>query len=424
MHVDNETTEKSLNARRLNLGRRAFLRLATLNCVGGSLLTTSPSGGSISKLVAPKIQDCESEFGFILPGKLGNPELTLLEDPRLHPAIRNELMNNSDPKPGIFPPNVTMDSPYHECVELIEYMHNVLMDNDRDVSAIREQSPRILASKETIRGEDGTEIPIFIERPKVVDGLIPCVVHIHGGGMTFSSADSFETVSWRTKIAQQGVFVVGVEFRSEALNVGHHPFPNGLNDCAAAVRWVFENKSKLGISSLILAGESGGGNLAIGLGIKANKEGWVDEIDGVYAMAPMINGVYDQSMPALSSWHENMGYQGTLPFVRAMTKVYDPESRYKNDPRTWPFCAKKSDLVGLPPHIIVNYELDLIRDDGVIFAQRLQSAGVSASSRIVNGAHHVPEIAMPDAIPDVTTDTIMSLSAFAKGTRVFVSKSQ
>ena len=87
MHVDNETTEKSLNARRLNLGRRAFLRLATLNCVGGSLLTTSPSGGSISKLVAPKIQDCESEFGFILPGKLGNPELTLLEDPRLHPAI-------------------------------------------------------------------------------------------------------------------------------------------------------------------------------------------------------------------------------------------------------------------------------------------------------------------------------------------------
>ena len=33
-----------------------------------------------------------------------------------------------------------------------------------------------------------------------------------------------------------------------------------------------------------------GGNLAVATAVKANIEGWVDAIDGVYAMAPMILG--------------------------------------------------------------------------------------------------------------------------------------
>ena len=79
------------------------------------------------------------------------------------------------------------------------------------------------------------------------------------------------------------------------------------------------------------------------------------------------------------------------------------------------FCAGKSVLKGLPPHVILNYELDLIRDDGVVFAQRLQAAGVSASSRVVNGAHHVPEIAMPDAVPEMVRESLASIESFTKG---------
>ena len=109
-----------------------------------------------------------------------------------------------------------------------------------------------------------------------------------------------------------------------------------------------------------------------------------------------------------------MGYQGTMPIMYAMTKVYDPSSRFKNDPRAWPFCASESVLRGLPPHIIINYELDLIRDEGVVLAQRLQAAGVDAISRVVNGAHHVPEIAMPDVVPGMTRDLIASIASFVK----------
>jgi acetyl esterase/lipase len=57
----------------------------------------------------------------------------------------------------------------------------------------------------------------------------------------------------------------------------------------------------------------------------------------------------------------------------------------------------------------------LIRDEGVVFAQRLRSAGVEATSKIINGAHHVPELAMPDVIPELTRDTLASIAAFARG---------
>ena len=50
-----------------------------------------------------------------------------------------------------------------------------------------------------------------------------------------------------------------------------------------------------------------------------------------------------------------------------------------------------------------------------MFAQRLRSAGVEATSKIINGAHHVPELAMPDVIPELTRDTLASIAAFARG---------
>jgi acetyl esterase/lipase len=162
-----------------------------------------------------------------------------------------------------------------------------------------------------------------------------------------------------------------------------------------------------------LAGESGGGNLAVALGIKANLEGWIAAIDGVFAIAPMIFGYYGSVPPELVSWRENEGYQGTLAMTRAMARVYDPEDRHALNPLAWPYNATSEQLQGLPPHIITNYELDLIRDDGAIFARKLQAAGVAAFSRTITGAIHVVELAMPDLVPELLDETVASLVGFA-----------
>ena len=78
---------------------------------------------------------------------------------------------------------------------------------------------------------------------------------------------------WGRLIAHQGVAVAMVDFRnalhpSSTTEVA--PFPAGLNDCVSGVRWLVDQADELGIdaSKIIVAGESGGGNLAIATGMQ------------------------------------------------------------------------------------------------------------------------------------------------------------
>jgi acetyl esterase len=393
------------------LGRRSFIGSLIASFLG---VVTTLKGGFVSSSEVDKSQSAIPEIDFSLPGKLGNPNLTLLEDPRLDPRIRDAYL-----KVPLFstpPPSISINPTYEEAIALVEWMDKAM--DSREVLG-EESMPSfsdITSSKEIIQDKQGRKIELYLDRPKKSDGPIPCIVHFHGGGMSFSSANNPYTVRWRKSLAQQGALVIGVEFATQTLHEGNHPFPAGLNDCAESVIWAHKNRSKLGISSIVITGESGGGNLVLATAIKANKEGWIDAIDGVYSLAPMIIGIYSPELPPnLASYRENLDYVGNLPLLRNMTKVYDPDDKHGENSLAWPFFAKESELRGLPPHIIVNYELDLIRDDGVVFAQKLRAAGVEATSIVVNGADHVPEIAMPDTIPELTRDRLISIAEFARG---------
>lgn len=43
---------------------------------------------------------------------------------------------------------------------------------------------------------------------------------------------------------------------------GNYFFLVGFNDCVSGLKWVYMYKDKLGISSIIVSGEFGGGNLS------------------------------------------------------------------------------------------------------------------------------------------------------------------
>ncbi len=316
-------------------------------------------------------------------------------------------------------PDLSLSSSYDECLAWVSAMEQMLSAQDAAVLASMPDFADIASREQAIQGIDGHQLTLYIEEPKShaanrQQSKLPCIVHVHGGGMSFTTAESAQAVRWRKTLAQQGLVVIGVEFRNGGGVLGNHPFPAGLNDCACAVQWVDEHRAELGISSLVVAGESGGGNLAVATGLKANQEGWVSAIDGVFAMAPMIFGYYASVPPELLSWRENEGYQGTLEMTRAMTRVYDPLSKHEHNPLAWPFQATEKHLKGLPPHIITNYELDLIRDDGAVFARKLQAAGVAAISRTIDGAIHVVDLAMPDLVPELTAETVDSLVNFAR----------
>ena len=395
------------------LERREFL--AFMVKFGVSLGALS-KGGTVVASEIKKTFGGENHFDFVLPGRLGTPSMTMFEDPRLDPRIMRELTTNTLP-PASMPPEITLSSSYDSAIEWVEFMHEAMRANDAVFLQSMPKFSDVESSELLIESDSSHKIKLFIDKPAQPNSSMPCVVHMHGGGMTFDTAESPQNIRWRKSLAQQGMLVLGVEFLSEALFPGHHPFPAGLNDCAKAVRWANDNRDKLGVSSIIVLGESGGGNLAIASAIKANKEGWIDNIDGVYAMAPMLFGFYGTPPPNLMSWRENLDYMGSHAMMRAMRMAYDPEGENYKNPLAYPFVAKDNELRGLPPHVIVNYELDLIRDEGVVFAQRLRNSGVDATSMIINGSNHCNEIAMPDVMPELTRDRLISIAAFARGAK-------
>ena len=53
--------------------------------------------------------------------------------------------------------------------------------------------------------------------------------------------------------------------------MGNHPFPAGLEDCSSGIKWVHEKRDELGVSKIVVSGESGGGNLSIATALKAKR---------------------------------------------------------------------------------------------------------------------------------------------------------
>lgn len=348
------------------------------------------------------------------PGRLGNPESTFETDERADPriaavmamaALASELVPAAEP-PG-------SDGSYEDALIFCAQFEATAALAHEMAFELMPAFASIESSEFTIKGIDGNDILLFVDQPKDRDGDLPCIVHTHGGGMVMMSARDPGFVRLRKTLAASGLVVIGVEFRNGGGELGHHPFPAGLNDCASATRWVHENREKLGISNIVISGESGGGNLAIATTLKAKREGWSDEISGVFAMCPYIAGTYVNPPESLLSLRENDGYMMDGPIMSSLVKVYDPTGEQAGNPLAWPLQAAAEDLVGLPPHIISVNELDPLRDEGLAFYRKLTAAGVSAVARTVHGTPHAGDVSFPDVTPDIYGATVRAITGFA-----------
>ena len=271
----------------------------------------------------------------------------------------------------------------------------------------------------TIPGPDSNEISLVVHRPTGSSGsaaALPCVVHFHGGGGVILSAHDASYMRWRDELAASGLVVVGVEFRNAGGRLGVHPYPDGLADCAAATEWVVNNKADLGVQNVVVSGESGGGNLALAVALKAKRDGWVDGLDGVYAMAPMIASPWNKPS-GLPSQRENDGYLISTRLLAVLGAVYDPLGAHADDPLCWPHRAADSQLRGLPPHVVSVNELDPLRDEGLAYQRRLVANGVSAVGRTVSGTVHGGDVYFRAAMPDVYAATIRDIHGFASQPR-------
>ena len=261
---------------------------------------------------------------------------------------------------------------------------------------------------------DGNTIHLQVIRPDS-DETVACVYYIHGGGMTNLSCFDGMYRAWGKIIAANGVAVVMVDFRnavSASAVPEVAPYPAGLNDCISGFHWTVEHAADLGIDPgrIVIAGESGGGNLTLATGMSLLRSGRIDAVKGLYALCPYIAGEWPQDR--LPSSTENNGILLSLHSNRGRVG-YGVEAFDACDPLAWPLFATVDDVVGLPPVVINVNECDPLRDEGIEFYRLLLEAGVPARCRQQMGTMHGTEI-FTVACPDVSRDTARDLAAFAR----------
>ena len=211
------------------------------------------------------------------------------------------------------------------------------------------------------------KVPLRLYRPIGHDPaeLLPALVYYHGGGWLLGDLDTHDTLC-RELANGSGCAVVSVDYRLAP----EHRFPAAVDDCLAATYWVYREARALGIDATRLAagGDSAGGNLAAAVAIAARDAG---DLPLQYQL--LIYPATDMRCVAPSHTTNGQGYMLTQDTMAYYHGHYIVDPKDDLDWRASPLLCE--DLSKLPPALVLVAGYDPLRDEGVMYAQRLTEAG-------------------------------------------------
>lgn len=237
----------------------------------------------------------------------------------------------------------------------------------RQLQAPRDMLPQLRIEERTIV----SGIPVRIYWPSGVDHAdLPVVVFYHGGGWSIGDLDTHDAVARAHAVGAEAI-VVSVDYRLAP----EHPFPAGVDDCWAALRWVTEHAAELGGDArrIAVAGDSAGGNLSAVMAHLARDNGGPDL---AFQLLWYPSTTADLSLPSFSENADAPVLDRDV--IDAFLQWYLPDIDI-SDPAALPVTlspANATDFSGLAPAYIGTAEHDPLRDDGARYAELLTASGV------------------------------------------------
>ncbi|QIF81225.1 alpha/beta hydrolase [Brevundimonas sp. 'scallop'] len=221
------------------------------------------------------------------------------------------------------------------------------------------------------------------------DKLHPVVVYFHGGGFVIADLDVYDGGP-RGVSKMADVIVVSVHYRQAP----EHHFPAAHDDALAAYRWVLENAQTFrgDPQKVAVMGESAGGNLAIGVSMMARDAGLAAPKHQVLVY-PVAGVDMDNE-----SYVENADAKPlNKPMMKWFVKHIFANEADAQDPRI--NIVEKANLSGLPSTTVICAEIDPLRTEGELLAEKLEQAGVDVRHKTFNGSTH-EFFGMAAVVPD------------------------
>lgn len=243
----------------------------------------------------------------------------------------------------------------------------------RAVISARQRLPLpVVGSVEDVVAVDDTRgvtehVPVRVYRPVAESGPLPTIVFFHGGGFVLGSVELMDDIA-RKLCRDTRAVVVSVEYRLAP----EHPFPAAHDDALVATRWAIVHVSRLGgdASRVAVAGESAGANLATSAAWALR--GADRRLAAQLLVVPGVDMARDVGrIEAMRSDFPMLSAND----LRDIARLYMGEAKARAG-ECPPSPLRAPDLAGMPPALVAVAGHDPLQDEGIAYANRLESAGV------------------------------------------------
>lgn len=239
--------------------------------------------------------------------------------------------------------------------------------------ATRVEPVRFRRADGHVRGE-------WVEAPGVATRDSSVLLYVHGGAFVAGS-----TRSHRGLVAELSARTGRSCFSLDYRLAPEHRFPAAADDVLRAYAWLLAHD--LPAQRIVVAGDSAGGHLALGLGPRAIRAG-LPMPAGIVAFSPVV----DVSMALCADHEREHGRDGLFAGAdagRAAIGLY-----HRGTPADHPELAlTRDDLSGMPPVLIQASSSEMLAGDARHYAHALEAAGGDVRLQLWPRQYHVFQVA-------------------------------
>ena len=234
------------------------------------------------------------------------------------------------------------------------------------------------------------------------DGPLPLYLMIHGGGFWMGNDFRIEEPQARRISSIAQVIVVAVDYRLAP----EHPYPAALEDCYAALEWLFQHGASLGgdPQRIAVGGGSAGGNLSAAVALKARDQGG-PKLSFLLLTVPSTDLSGGQNLHEIPAVRRMVL---TADHVAAMREAYVPDEALRRHPYVSPLLAE--DHRGLPPTYVITADFDPLRDQGEALGEKIRDAGGEVTIKRYPGVLH-GFLGTPDVADQAISEAVREMRA-------------
>lgn len=199
---------------------------------------------------------------------------------------------------------------------------------------------------------------------------LPVLVYLHGGGWVAGSVETHDPFC-RLLSELAVITVVSVEYRLAP----EHPYPAAVEDTLSAVEWAANHAAEWGgdAAKLLIGGDSAGANLAA---VAANRLCANTEVHGLNALMLLypVTDHYSADHPSYTDNSTDYGLKAEE--MRWFWQQYAPNISPDSSDIS---PLRLENVPMLPPTLVATAEYDVLRDEGIAYAEKLRAAGVAVT---------------------------------------------